>query len=210
MVRVAVARGDGVDEAEPRRVDDAAGHADVRRGRLRVLLGQRVGEVRVEQEVPAVTLDEEAALPEPPEVKRPGSRALHICEERVVGENGLDQTPSSSRTIRTPETRFASLARAAQRAVWLRPQSGANDRRSGGARRRKCRTRAATSSGGSIQELLTSTIPTATSFRSAISPTMSLSASSRLAISRWISSTSSARKAGNIGAYRRGPAARAL
>src|SRR5437773_3881411 len=208
MVRVAVARGNGVDKAEPRRVDDATGHAHVRGGRLRVLLGQRVGEVGIEQNVPAFAGDQEAALAEPPEVKRPGSRALHICEERVVGEKGLDQRPSSSRAIRTPATRFASLERATQRAVWLRPQSGANDSRSGGARRRKCRTRAATSSGGSIQELLTSTIPTATSFCSAISPTMSLSASSRLAISRWISSTSSARKAGNIGAYRRGPAAR--
>ena len=42
-------------------------------------------------------------------------------------------TPSSSRTICTPATMFASLRFAAQRAVWLSPQSGANARRSAGA-----------------------------------------------------------------------------
>ena len=41
---------------------------------------------------------------------------------------------------------FFNFCFAAQRAVWLRPQSGANDKRSGGANFRQARTRSATSS----------------------------------------------------------------
>ena len=72
MVGVAVRREHGVREAEPLGRDDAAADPHVRRVRLRVLPGQRVGEVRVDEQVTAFVLDQEAALAEPPEVQ-PGS-----------------------------------------------------------------------------------------------------------------------------------------
>jgi hypothetical protein len=57
-----------------------------------------------------VELHEEAALTEPPEVQGSTARcAFDIAEERVVRERRLDQTPTSSRTITTPWTRFASF-----------------------------------------------------------------------------------------------------
>lgn len=56
-------------------------------------------------------------------------------------------SPSSFRTCRTPSHIAASLRFAAQRAVWLRPQSGAKTRRSAGACSRQHFTRRAMSSG---------------------------------------------------------------
>jgi hypothetical protein len=151
MVSVAVARCHDVDEPEPRGLDDTAGHPHVRGRRSFVLLGQRVREIRVEKQIAVVVLDEEAALAEPPEMERACGCFLDVTQEDVVRLGRLDQTPTSSRTIATPRTRFASFSRAAQRAVWLSPQSGANDSRSGGAYCRKWRARRATSSEGSIQ-----------------------------------------------------------
>ena len=58
--------------------------------------------------------------------------------------------PYASLTCRTPSTMALSLRRAAQRAVWPSPQSGAKDNRSGGAYRRHRRTRSATSSAVSM------------------------------------------------------------
>ena len=81
--------------------------------------------------ITALVADQEAALTEPPDVGAGGARLDH----------------SSSRTIRTPATRFSSFRFAAQRAVWLRPQSVENASRSGGASCANRRTRAATSSG---------------------------------------------------------------
>ena len=54
--------------------------------------------------------------------------------------------PASPRTFFTPATMFLNFSRAAHRAVWLSPQSGANDNRSAGACRKQARTRLATSS----------------------------------------------------------------
>ena len=147
---MAVGREDDVDEIESLGGDHATRHPHVRRLGLRVLPRQRVREVRVDEEVAAVVLDEETALAEPPDVHAGQvPRRLDVGEEGVVREERLDQRAYSSRTIRTPATRFASFARAAQRAVWLSPQSVETASRSGGAKRRKCRTRSATSSGGS-------------------------------------------------------------
>lgn len=109
MVGVAVAGGDDVDEPEPRGVDDASRHPDVRGRRPFVLLRQRVRQVRVEQEVVVVELHEEAALTDPPEMESTRRCAFDVAEERVVRERRLDQTPTSSRTIATPRTRFASF-----------------------------------------------------------------------------------------------------
>ena len=50
------------------------------------------------------------------------------------------QMPTLRRTMPTPATRLFSFWRAAQRAVWLSPQSGANASRSAGACCRQART----------------------------------------------------------------------
>jgi hypothetical protein len=109
MVGVAVARRDDVDEPETCGVDDASHHPDVRGRRPFVLLRERVRQIRVEQEVVVVELHKEAALTEPPEVQGTGRCVFDVAEERVVRERRLDQTPTSSRTIATPRTRFASF-----------------------------------------------------------------------------------------------------
>jgi hypothetical protein len=130
VVGVGVARRDDVDAVEERRVDDALAQAHVRAVRGGVLPGQRVGEVRVEEHPPPRCGQQEAALAEPPQVERPRLltlRAVDVGDQGGVGEDRSDHSPSSARTTATPAHRFCSLARAAQRAVWLRPQSGAND-----------------------------------------------------------------------------------
>jgi len=55
-------------------------------------------------------------------------------------------TSSSFLTFRTPSHMFFNFCFAAQRAVWLKPQSGAKERRSAGACFRQARTRFTTSS----------------------------------------------------------------
>src|SRR6185437_7578928 len=101
----------------------------------------------------APPLHQESALAQPPESKSFvwDIRLTDIGQECVVRQHRLDQhRPNSFLTMRTPSTIFFNFARAAQRAVWLRPQSGANARRSGGAYCKQRRTRDATSSGVSI------------------------------------------------------------
>ena len=68
VVRVIVTGGHHVDEIEARGIDDALGHADVRLGGVRVLRGQRIGKVGIEQEVMAAMFDQKSALAEPPQV----------------------------------------------------------------------------------------------------------------------------------------------
>jgi hypothetical protein len=109
MVRVAVTGSDDIDEPETRGVDDSSRHSHVWGRRSLVLLGQRVGQVRVEEEIAVVELDEEAALAQPPEMQRTRGRLLDVAQEGVVGEGRLDQAPTSSRTMATPQTRFASF-----------------------------------------------------------------------------------------------------
>ena len=68
-----------------------------------------------------------------------------------MGLEGLDhKNPSSLRTMATPLTMLANFCLAAQRAVWLSPQSGAKESFSGGAYFRERRTRSATSAGVSM------------------------------------------------------------
>ena len=82
-------------------------------------------------------LDEETALAEPPDVHAGPARAASTSARKASSaRSGSISARSSSRTIRTPATRFASFARAAQRAVWLSPQSVEKASRSGGAKRR--------------------------------------------------------------------------
>jgi hypothetical protein len=109
VVSVAVTGGDDVDEPEPGGIDDASRHPHVRGRRFRVLLGQRVRQVGVEEEIAVVELDEKPALAEPPEMQRTRGRLLDVTQEGVVGERRLDQAPTSSRTMATPRTRFASF-----------------------------------------------------------------------------------------------------
>jgi hypothetical protein len=109
VVGVSVTGRDDVDEPEPCGIDDASRHPHVRGRRFRVLLGQRVRQVGVEEEIAVVELDEKPALAEPPEMQRTRGRLLDVAQEGVVGERRLDQAPTSSRTMATPRTWFASF-----------------------------------------------------------------------------------------------------
>src|SRR5687768_17183806 len=98
-------------------------------------------------------LQQKTTLPQPPqaEVSVVVVCFANIGEQRVVLEYRPDHSrPSSLRTIIAPSTIDASFFLAAQRAVWLRPQSGATASRSGGAHFRQRRIRAATSIGVSM------------------------------------------------------------
>ena len=119
MIRVIVTGGHDVDESEFFRRDNALRHAHVRFVRTRIFLGQRIGEVRIREEVPSFPLKEKAALAQPPQMQ--GfccARCIRdVCKNRLVPEDRPDHDFSSSRTRRTPSTMFVSFCRAAQRAV---------------------------------------------------------------------------------------------
>src|SRR5215831_12886142 len=105
------------------------------------------------KQMPVLPLHQKPALPEPPEAEIVvgGIGGAHIREKRVIFKDRSNHAiPNSARTSRTPSTRAVSFFLAAQRAVWLRPQSGANDNRPAGANSRHLRTRAAISSGASM------------------------------------------------------------
>src|SRR5258708_1643784 len=134
-------------------MDRQFGHSDVRLVRVPVFPGQRVRKIGVEQNVNSLPLQQESALPQPPQTKTSVApiRRMNVREQGVVGLNRLDhESPSSPRTMFTPRTIFANFWRAAQRAVWLSPQSGAKESFSAGAYFRQRRTRSATSSGVSM------------------------------------------------------------
>src|SRR5690606_31123186 len=152
VIRVVVARGDDIDLVEARGIDHTLGDADVRLVGRSVLPRQRIGEVRIEDEAVAVPGDEETALPEPPERELIlfRWRATNLGEEIVVFAERALQSSSSSRTRFTPATMLRSFSRAAQRAVWLKPQSGASESFSAGTCSRQSLTRAAMSSGVSM------------------------------------------------------------
>jgi len=104
---------------------------------------------RQERRRPAAREESSQRLP----FSAPGSAGLRPacdCSRRDAGAPGCTHKPHSFFTCRIPVTRFCSLGCAAQRAVWLRPQSGANTRRSAGACLRQRRTRSATFSGVSM------------------------------------------------------------
>ena len=128
MVGVIMTGGHHVDEVQPLRSYDPPGHADVRFVGRGVLLRQRVGEVGVQQQVAPLPCQQEPALPEPPDA-RAGTCCANVREKGVVLECRTDHP----RTCRTPFSMLASFCFAAQRAVWLNPQSGAKESRSGGA-----------------------------------------------------------------------------
>ena len=118
-----------------------------------ILARQRVGQIGIEQDASGRALHEKTALAQPPQynpIARIGR--LDVGRQGFVGEQWLDERHSfsSSRTSRAPATMLASFFRAAQRAVWLKPQSGAKTNRSGGAYFRHARIRSATSSGVSM------------------------------------------------------------
>src|SRR5438552_13990497 len=153
MVGVVVTRGDDINEVQARRIDHALCHAHMRLIGGRVFLRQRVGQVRIEQQVLALKLHQKSTLAQPPKTQIVVvlvGRA-YIREEIFILEDWLDHAiPSPACTSLTPSTRAFSFCFDAQRAVWLSPQSGANDNRSAGANSRHLRTRAAISSGVSM------------------------------------------------------------
>src|SRR5688500_6298842 len=101
-------------------------------------------------------LHREPALSQPPE---PEIAIDHICGADILDKSDIfkkrlnhDPEPPSrlSFTWRPPSTIAASFRFAAQRAVWLNPQSGANASLSGDANCRHRRTREAMSAGVSM------------------------------------------------------------
>ena len=103
-----------------------------------VLRRQRVGQVRVEEQVVTVPLDEEARLPEPPQPQRvsvaarpdatsarKSSSVAQRLDQRPHDRHASSLTPVPGARAARPRPCSASFCRAAQRAVWLRPQSGA-------------------------------------------------------------------------------------
>src|SRR6266545_489573 len=131
---------------KPRRIDHPPAYPHVRLLRVRVLPRQRIRKVWIDTD-PRSILDNEPALPQPPKIQAPLRlwHALEISDERVVAQQRLDHSPSSLRTTFTPSTILVSFCFAAQRAVWLKPQSGAKLNLSAGAYLRQRRTRSATS-----------------------------------------------------------------
>ena len=106
--------GDDVDEVEPLGLDHELGHAHVRLVGVRVLARQRVREIRVEQQVPALPGDQEAALAEPPQVEAIGIGGADVGEQRVAGLERPDhryRTPvSCSETSHSRRAAAASWA----------------------------------------------------------------------------------------------------
>ena len=100
MIRVIVARRGDIHEVQSFRSHDDRRHAHVRFVRLRVLAGQGVRKVGVEEEVSAPPLQEEAALTEPPEAKALAllRRSGDVGEEVVIALDRFDHRPSSLRT----------------------------------------------------------------------------------------------------------------
>ena len=92
MIGMIVARRDDINEVQPLRRDDAPGHADVRLVRGGILVRQRIGEIRIKQQMPPLPLHKEPALAKPPEVERVGmfARGQNVGEERVVFQQGFN------------------------------------------------------------------------------------------------------------------------
>jgi hypothetical protein len=86
MVCMCVARGDNVDEVEALGGHDDLGHADVRFVGGGIFLGEGIRQIRVQQQVFALPLNEETALAEPPKVQKlQVVRAiLHVLEKRII------------------------------------------------------------------------------------------------------------------------------
>src|SRR5215472_7591938 len=120
MVRVIVRRSGDAYEGKSRGINRQLRHANVGLIGLAVISRQRIGEIGIEQHVDPLPLKEKAALSQPPQTKITivSIRSMNVCEEIVVGLDGLNhESPSSLRTVSTPLTMFASFWLAAQRAV---------------------------------------------------------------------------------------------
>ena len=86
MVRVIVARGDAIDKIQSLRRHHALGHAHVRLVSGRVFFRQRIGQIRIEEELLALPLQQKTALAEPPEVEMLEvlARGRHIGNKGAV------------------------------------------------------------------------------------------------------------------------------
>jgi len=94
--------------------------------------------------VDALPLQEKSTLSQPPQAKSAVAPVgtVNIRQQRVMGLERPDYaSPSSFRTMQLRLPMLANFCRAAQRAVWLSPQSGAKESFSAGAYFRQRRTR---------------------------------------------------------------------
>ena len=92
MVDVIVTRGDDIDEIQPLGRHHAFGHADMGLVRRRVFFRQRIGQIRIEEEMMALPLQQKTALAEPPEMKvlEVAASGCDIGEKRVILQSGFD------------------------------------------------------------------------------------------------------------------------
>ena len=95
--------GDDIDESEPRRIDHQLGHPNMGLIGLAVFSGQRIGKIRIEQDVNALAIAAEirfvpATTGE--NCRRDWSEARMSAKQRVVGLDWTDHDrPSSLRTL---------------------------------------------------------------------------------------------------------------
>ena len=104
------------------------------------------------QQVLILPLNKETTLTKPPDMELISALARRLNIIQQVGafaERSLHK-PNSFRTRWVPSTMCRNFSFAAQRAVWLSPQSGARERRSAGANARHRLIRSTTSSTLSI------------------------------------------------------------
>jgi len=83
---------DNIDEVEPCGIDSASSHPHVGRVGARVLGGQRIGQVRIQQQMLPTPLQQESALAKPPQPNMPVIAACeaYIREKRIVLQEGCD------------------------------------------------------------------------------------------------------------------------
>lgn len=91
VVGMVVAGGDDADEAETSGVDDTFGDADVGLVGIGVFTGEGIGEIGVDEEEPALVMEEIPGLTEPPEVRLGlGDAGFAGVSDAVdVGEEGI-------------------------------------------------------------------------------------------------------------------------
>src|SRR5436190_1892485 len=101
MVGMVVAGSGYLDEIEPLRRDHSFGHPDMRFVGSRILVYERVRQIRVEQEEMVLPMDEETALTEPPEMEMFGvlARGGDVGEEGVVLEGRLNHVSSETKFL---------------------------------------------------------------------------------------------------------------
>ena len=93
VIGVVVTRRNEIDEVQPRGIDHARGHADMRLVGRSVLGRERVGQIGILQQAMVKPFEQKAALAEPPDVQnaRVATCAPHVCHKSIVLQDRPDQ-----------------------------------------------------------------------------------------------------------------------